>query len=117
MKVIIDYGMGNLRSVQKAFELYRKIVMPILAKEMTIEEFQDSIVRINDCLAYTIHRFSDLFQNMHEKKILEHNRRLEEEVRARTVELRESELKYKTLVEEINDGYFVVQDELPFDRH
>ena len=100
-----------LSDVQKAFELYRKIVIPILAKETTIEEFRDSICKINDCLAYTIHRFSDLFQNMHEKKIMEHNRRLEEEVRIRTVELRESQLKYKTLVEEITDGYFVIQDE------
>ncbi len=101
-----------LSDVQKAFELYRKIAIPILAKETTIEEFQDSISKINACLAYTIHRFSDLFQNMHEKKIMEHNRRLEEEVRIRTVELRESQLKYKTLVEEITDGYFVIQDEI-----
>ncbi len=101
-----------LSDVQKAFELYRKIVIPILAKETTIEEFQDSISKINTCLSYTIHRFSDLFQNMHEKKIMDHNRRLEEEVRIRTAELRESQLKYKTLVEEINDGYFVIQDEI-----
>ena len=98
-----------LSDVQKAFELYRKIVVPILAKETTIEEFQQSITKINTCLAYTIYRFSDLFQKMHEKEIIEHNRRLEEEVRTRTAELRESERKYKTLVEEINDGYFVVQ--------
>lgn len=101
-----------LSDVQKAFELYRKIVIPLLAKETSIGEFQNSIDKINRCLAYTIHRFSDFFQNMHEKEILEHNRRLEEEVRERTAELRESELKYKTLVEEINDGYFVVQDEV-----
>lgn len=101
-----------LSDVQKAFELYRSIVIPLLAKETNIEEFQDNINKINRCLAYTIHRFSDHFQNMHEKKILEHNRRLEEEVRVRTTELRESELKYKTLVEEITDGYFVIQDEV-----
>jgi PAS domain S-box-containing protein len=102
----------RLSDVQKAFELYRSIVVPLLAKETTTDEFQKSIAKINRCLAHTIHRFSDLFQKMHEEKILEHNRILEEEVRMRTAELRESQLKYKTLVEEITDGYFVVQDEI-----
>lgn len=101
-----------LSDVQKAFELYRSIVVPILAEETSTDEFCKCVTKINECLAYTIHRFSDHFQDMHEKKILEHNRRLEEEVRARTAQLRESELKYKTLVEEINDGYFVIQDEV-----
>ncbi|MBN2124262.1 MAG: PAS domain S-box protein [Deltaproteobacteria bacterium] len=101
-----------LSDVQKAFELYRTIVIPLLAREMTGEGLRESITRINQCLAYTIHRFSDHFQAMHEKEIREHNRRLEEQVRVRTVELRESELKYKTLVEEINEGYFVIQDEV-----
>jgi len=107
-------GAGFLLSdVQKAFECYRDIVIPMLAREsFMMEEYCDLVVRINKCLAHTIHRFSDFFQEMHEKKILEHNRRLEEEVRARTAQLRESELRYKTLVEEINDGYFVIQDEV-----
>ncbi|MCF8062585.1 MAG: PAS domain S-box protein [Deltaproteobacteria bacterium] len=101
-----------LSDVQRAFELYRIIVIPLLARETSREEFLDALCRINDCLTYTIQRFSIHFQNMHEKKILEHNRRLEEEVRARTSQLRESERKYKTLVEEITDGYFVIQDEV-----
>lgn len=101
-----------LSDVQRAFELYRMIVIPLLARETSRDEFLDALIRINDCLTYTIRRFSDHFQNMHEKKILEHNRRLEEEVRARTSQLRESERKYKTLVEEITDGYFVIQDEV-----
>jgi PAS domain S-box-containing protein len=101
-----------LSDVQKAFELYRIIVIPLLAEETTIHEFQENVDRINQCLAYTIHRFSNHFQDMHEKGILAHNQRLEEEVKARTAELRESELKYKTLVEEINEGYFVIQDEV-----
>lgn len=101
-----------LSDVQKAFELYRIIAIPLLAKETTIDEFQEYVEKINQCLAYTIHRFSDHFQDMHEKGIIEHNQRLEEEVKARTADLRESELKYKTLVEEINEGYFVIQDEV-----
>lgn len=101
-----------LSDVQKAFEFYRSIVIPLLARETNIKDFQENITKINRCLAYTIHRFSDHFQNMHEKEIREYTRRLEKEVRDRTAELRESELKYKTLVEEINDGYFVIQDEV-----
>ena len=100
-----------LSDVQKAFELYRIIVIPLLARETTIQDFQENVEKINQCLAYTIHRFSDHFQDMHEQGIVEHNQRLEEEVKARTADLRESELKYKTLVEEINEGYFVIQDQ------
>ncbi len=101
-----------LSDVQKAFELFRSIVVPLLAKETTLEEFLATITRLNQCLKYTIHRFSDHFQTLHEKEIIEHNRLLEKEVKTRTSELKESELKYKTLVEEINDGYFVVQNEV-----
>jgi PAS domain S-box-containing protein len=99
----------SLSDVQMAFELFRSVTIPLLARETTVAEFAETITRINRCLTYTIHRFSDFFQSMHQAKILEHNQRLEEEVRARTAALKESELKYKTLVEEINDGYFVVQ--------
>ncbi len=100
-----------LSDVQKAFELFRDIVTPLLAEAATKAEFLSVITRLNHCLNYTIHRFSDYFQTLHEKHILEHNRRLEETVRTRTAALQESELKYKTLVEEINDGYFVIQNQ------
>jgi PAS domain S-box-containing protein len=101
-----------LSDVQKAFELFRDIVTPLLAEVATLDEFLAVVTRLNRCLSYTIHRFSDYFQSLHQKHILEHNRRLEETVRIRTADLRESELKYKTLVEEINDGYFVIQSEV-----
>jgi PAS domain S-box-containing protein len=101
-----------LSDVQMAFELFRSISTPLLAKETEVEDFSETIIKINRCLTYTIHRFSDLFQSMHQAKILEHNQQLEKEVRARTAALKESELKYKILVEEIQDGYFVVQDEI-----
>lgn len=99
-----------LSRVQKAFELFRTITVPRLVKEASIQEYADAVIRIDRCLYYTIHRFSDHFQSMHEKEILAHNRRLEAQVKARTADLQASELKYKTLVEEINDGYFVVQN-------
>lgn len=101
-----------LSDVQMAFELFRSITLPQIAALTAVEEFSRVAIKINHCLTYTIHRFSDYFQSMHQVKILEHNRRLEEMVRARTAELEESRRKYKTLVEEINDGYFVVQDEV-----
>jgi len=43
------------------------------------------------------------------KEIREHAGNLEREVEKRTRELSESEGKYRVLVEEINDGYFVNQ--------
>ena len=101
----------QLSDVQMAFELFRSVSFPLIAAETTVEEFFAAITRINRCLTYTIHRFSNYFQSMHQTKILEHNRQLEEDVRTRTAALKESELKYKTLVEEINDGYFVVREE------
>jgi PAS domain S-box-containing protein len=56
-----------------------------------------------------IHLFSDRFQHMHEQTLRQHAENLERKISARTAELAESERRYKTLVEEINDGYFVVQ--------
>ncbi|MDY0042308.1 MAG: RsbRD N-terminal domain-containing protein, partial [Desulforhabdus sp.] len=70
-----------LSDVQKAYELYRSIVIPLLAKEpaiTTIKEFCDNVMLINRCLGYTIQRFSDHFQEMHEKRALEDSRRLDE---------------------------------------
>ncbi len=101
-----------LSDVQTAFEIFRSIALPLIAAETAKDEFLPLVTAVNRCLTYTIHRFSDHFQAMHQEKTLEHNRRLEEKVRARTAQLEESQRKYKTLVEEINDGYFVVQDEI-----
>lgn len=104
----LDAGF-SLSHVQMAFELFREIVIPMFFHSFPPDRFLESMVRVNRCLAYTIHQFSDYFQTVHEKLIREHNLRLKREVKRRTAELAESERKYKTLVEEINDGYVVVR--------
>ncbi len=97
-----------LQDVQKAFELYRQIVIPILVKESPEGLLCRNIEALNTCLAYTIHRFSYHFQKMHEQTLKDYAGQLEKDVVTRTTELKESELKYKTLVEDISDGYLVL---------
>ncbi len=99
-----------LSDVQKAFELYRLVLTELLFFNAPATGFYEVFTQLNHCLAYTMHRFSDHFQEMHQKKIIEQNVELEKMVKKRTAALQESEKKYKTLVEEINDGYFVIQD-------
>jgi PAS domain S-box-containing protein len=100
-----------LSDVQKAFELFRAIVIERLEAPELAHLLPACLQPINQCLAFTIHRFSDLFQQMAEKAIRSHAQGLERTVRIRTAELAESEQRYKTLVSEINDGYFIVQGE------
>ncbi len=99
----------SLSDVQKAFELYRSILIPILGKELEGLILVEALERVNSCLSYTIHRFSDYFQALSEKEIRGYAQALETKVAERTKELAESEKKYRTLVEEIHDGYFVNQ--------
>jgi hypothetical protein len=49
-------------------------VIPLLAREVDAGQLCEQVTNINECLAYTIHRFSDHFQDMHQKQILEHNK-------------------------------------------
>jgi len=100
-----------LEDVQKAFELYRQIILPILVKESPTHLVCQNIEAVNRGLAYTIHRFSHHFQKKHETYLKKYAQQLERDVAARTAELTESELKYKTLVEEISDGYLVLDKE------
>lgn len=99
-----------LSHVQTAFELFRFIVTRRLLAERRLALLAESAEAINASLSYTINRFSDHFQHMHERSIRQHAQDLEQEVSIRTAELAESERRYKTLVEEINDGYFVIQN-------
>lgn len=99
----------SLSDVQKAFELYRTILLPILGKELEGPALIDTIERINFCLSYTIHGFSDYFQVLSEQETRRCAQSLEAKVAERTKELAGSEAKYRTLVEEILDGYSVNQ--------
>lgn len=101
----------RLDDVQKAFEIYRQIVIPILIKESPAPLLCENIETINTHLAYTIHRFSNHFQKMHDRYTKEYAKRLERDVAARTGELKASEYKYKTLVEDISDGYLALHRE------
>lgn len=102
----------TLSEVQKAFEMFGYLAMPRIVKEMSgsVPETIAAIDRVQVCLDYTIHLFSDFFQALSEKEIRNYAQMLEVKVRDRTRELAESEAKYRTLVEEIRDGYFVNQD-------
>lgn len=99
----------SLSEVQKAFELYRTVLLPILAAKLSPESLVPVMQRVNDCLAYTVHKFSDYFQALHEAEIRKYAQTLELMVEKRTKQLADSESKYRTLVEKIRDGYFVNQ--------
>ena len=99
----------SVSDVQKAFELYRPVTVAILARTLAGSDLPWAFERINVCLAYTTNRFSDYFQVLSEQQIREYAQTLEKKVEIRTKELAESEAKYRMLVEEIHDGYFVNQ--------
>ena len=100
-----------LSEVQKAFDAYRSILLPSILSPPLLERALASLKAVNACVFYQIHRFSEEFQTRHEQAIRQHADHLEAEVKQRTRELAASENRYKTLVEEIDDGYFVVQNE------
>jgi PAS domain S-box-containing protein len=95
--------------VQKAFDLYRVLLTPRVLAVLPPRQAARSLAAINACVSYQIHSFSDRFQSMHELAIRRHAQNLEQEVELRNQELAASRKRYKSLVEEINDGYFVVR--------
>jgi len=101
-----------LSDVLRAFEIYRSIVVPIFAREIPPPALTAVIEQLNSVLSYTISRFSDYFQRLHEKEITSHAQRLEGEVRKRTNELRESENKFRGLAEKSLVGVCLIQDDL-----
>jgi hypothetical protein len=82
-KVRLESGFP-LDDVQKAFELFRQIIVPVLVDECPGSLLSHNIEQVNTCLAFTIHRFSNHFQKMHETYLKEYADRLEREVAART---------------------------------
>jgi PAS domain S-box-containing protein len=103
-------GGFSLSEVQNAYELYRVLLLPVLMKELKGIQLSKAVEQLDRCLFYTITRYSDYFQSLHVRVIKDHAENLEHEVENRTKELAESEAKYRVLVEEINDGYFVNQN-------
>ena len=102
----LDVGF-TLSEVQAAWELYRTVTVPIFLKELDPPEIPEALEKLNNCLSYSIRKFSEHFESLHEKMIRDHAEELEVTVEKRTYELAESEAKYRMLIEDINDGYFV----------
>lgn len=100
----------RLSDVQKAFMVYQEVVAPFLVKEGQTEELSDAILRLGICISQTVGKFSDYFQGLHDECMRQQTVVLENEVEKRTRELSESESKYKALIEDIRDGYYVIQD-------
>ena len=67
-KVRIEGGF-SLSEVQNAYELYRTVLTPVLVKELEGEKLLDALERMNACLLYTIKKFSNYFQSLHEMEI------------------------------------------------
>lgn len=81
----------TLSEVQKAFDFYRVIVVSIMTRKMNGSELPRTLKKLNNCLSYTITRFSDYFQSLHEKAVRDYAQNLEMEVATRTKQLAESE--------------------------
>ncbi len=103
-------GGFTLSEVQRAFEQYRATVIPLLISHIQPALLTQSLLRLQHVMVVTVTRFSTYFQELHEETLRNQAEFLEQEVADRTRELTESERKYKTLVEDINDGYFVLVD-------
>jgi PAS domain S-box-containing protein len=102
----LDVGFA-LSEVQAAWELYRTVAVPIFLRGLDPPAIPEALEKLNDCLSYSIRRFSEHFEALHEKMIRDHAQELEATVEKRTYELADSEAKYRMLVEDINDGHFV----------
>jgi PAS domain S-box-containing protein len=102
------HGGFALSEVQRAFERYRETVIPLIVAHTEPVLLSPVLLRLHHCMVSTVTRFSSFFQDLHQKFLSDQARYLEREVADRTRKLAESERKYKILVEDIYDGYFVL---------
>lgn len=109
-RLTLDNGM-KLSAVQKDCLYYRDLIFPIVVKELEKKELMQAIKRLNRSIAHMVSRFSVYFEELHFKEIKDYTENLEQKIVAGSRDLADSEAKYRTLVEEINDGYFVNLDD------
>jgi PAS domain S-box-containing protein len=100
----------SLSEVQKAFGVFRIIMLHRLPRVFQGDELSKALLAVNNSVDVTINRFSEYFQGKHEEEMQGLLESLEEKVEKRTEQLYNSENRYRTLVEDISDGYFVCRD-------
>jgi len=105
----LDRGF-SLSEVQKAFGIFRIIMINHLPLVFQGEELCNALLSVNNSVDVTINRFSEYFQGKHEEEMQGFLESLEEKVEKRTEQLSNSENRYRTLIEDISDGYFVCRD-------
>lgn len=92
------YHEFTLSEVQQAFELQRTSLFRLFGERFVGPELVTAMSKLNECLSYTIAKFTDYYQNLHQKKMREYTEILEQEVSKRTRQLSASEAKYRMLV-------------------
>ncbi len=100
-----------LSEVQKAFAIFRIIMINRLPLVFKGEDLVNALLSVNNSVDVTINRFSEYFQGKHEEEMQGLLESLEDKVEKRTEQLYNSENRYRTLVEDISDGYFVCRDD------
>ncbi len=100
-----------LSEVQKAFGIFRIIMINRLPLVFHGEDLSNALLSVNNSVDVTINRFSEYFQGKHEEEMQGFLESLEDQVEKRTQQLFNSENRYRTLVEDISDGYFVCRDD------
>ncbi|MFH1116969.1 MAG: ATP-binding protein [Pseudomonadota bacterium] len=101
-------GGFSLPEVQRGFEYYRQTVMALIVAKMEPACLGQELLDLQNFMVYAVTHFSSYYQELHEQFLANQAKYLEREVADRTRKLAESERKYKSLVEGINDGFFVV---------
>ena len=101
----------SLSEVQKAFGIFRVIMINRLPLDFQGDDLRNALLSVNNSVDVTINRFSEYFQGKHKEEMQNLLDSLEEQVESRTRQLFNSENRYRTLVEDISDGYFVCRND------